>query len=39
MAEVHSAMTMSYGQSFERYREVCDNPALTADNLCGNARC
>ena len=39
MAEVHSAMAMSYGPGFERYREVCDNPALTADNLCGNARC
>ena len=39
MAEVRSAMTMSYDPRFERDGEVCDNPSLTGNNLYGNARC
>ena len=39
MAEVRSAMAMSYDPRFERDGEVCDNPALTGNNLYGNARC
>ena len=33
---VRSAMTMSYDPRFERDGEVCDNPALTGNNLYGN---